>query len=366
MIRILQIGLSKNTGGVETCITNYVKHLDHNNFHVDFADIYGEGSAFSDEMEKIGCSIFTLSNYKKHPLKMCSDLKKVLIKNDYDIVHINLLSAANLLPVIVSKKYCKGKVIVHSHNASVPSNIVRRVMNSINVHFLRKMNIEKWACGEKAGKWMWGDEFNLDNIIENAIDVNRFRNIDENSLYAIRKKMGVDKDTTIVGFIGHLVEQKNVFFLPEILNKLDEFPQKYCLVLIGFGPLEEQLHKKFEEYQVEDKVFWAGNRKDIEKWYHIMDVFILPSKYEGLPVVGVEAQAAGIPCLFSDQITKEIKLTDLAHFLPIDKGPEVWANAINDIVSNEISENDNSFPDKFNIEYATKVLEQKYMDLVKG
>lgn len=365
MIKILQIGLSKNTGGVETCITNYVKHLNHNNFQVDFADIYGDGTAFSEELEKIGCNIYKLPNYKKHPVKMCTELKDVLIKNNYNLVHINLLSAANLFPVIISKKYCNGRVIVHSHNASVPSNMVRRVLNSINVHLLRKMDVEKWACGEKAGKWMWGDEFDSNNIIENAIDINRFGIIDNNAISAIKREIGFDEDAIIIGFIGHLVEQKNVFFLPEILKQLNDLSPNYRLLLIGSGPLEEELRRKFIEFQLDDKVFWAGNRNNIENWYHIMDVFILPSKFEGLPVVGVEAQATGIPCLFSDQITREIKLTDLAIFLPICKGPEVWAKEINDIITNKNIENDILFPDRYNIEYAVKSLEKRYIDLVK-
>ena len=365
MIKVLQIGLSSNPGGVETCIINYVMHLDIEKFRVDFADIYGEGIAFSKEIRDRGCSIFILPNYKKHPLKMAKELKRILLKKKYDIVHINLLSAANLLPVIISNKYSNSKVIVHSHNAAIPSNRVRRILNNINIQILRNMKVEKWACGEKAGQWMWGRSFQSSNILENAIDVEKFRSPDPLGVQSAFDETGFNKDSIIIGFIGHLVEQKNVMFLPEIMQELNKRSAQYKLLLIGTGPMHDSLEEKFEELGVNNLVFWAGNKNDIENWYHIMNVFILPSRFEGFPMVGVEAQAAGLPCLFSDQISREIKLSDSVKFISIDSGAGIWASEI-EKVSQDIYVNNKFSSEKYNIVSAAKRLERKYQVLVNG
>ena len=154
-------------------------------------------------------------------------------------------------------------------------------------------------------------------------------------------------------------------FLPEIMQELNKRSAQYKLLLIGTGPMHDSLEEKFEELGVNNLVFWAGNKNDIENWYHIMNVFILPSRFEGFPMVGVEAQAAGLPCLFSDQISREIKLSDSVKFISIDSGAGIWASEI-EKVSQDIYVNNKFSSEKYNIVSAAKRLERKYQVLVNG
>lgn len=361
MIHVLQIGLGSNFGGIENCILNYFRHIDRKIFSFDFIDMYGKGLAYSAEIKKLGGKIYELPSYKKHPLIMAYKLQKIIEENNYDIVHINMLSAANIIPVLIVAKY-NNEIIIHAHNTSVPSGMMRRVMNWFNVRKLRRMTVEKWGCSILAGKWMWGDGFDAKNVMPNAVDTKEFV-FNPMVREKIRKQNGLREDDIVIGFVGRLSEQKNVLFLPEILFCLKHISEKYKLLLVGDGNLRKKLEKKVAKMDLGKEVFWAGLQSNTSQWYQAMDVFVLPSLFEGLPVVGVEAQAVGLPCFFSEQITEEIALRKNVYFLPINKGPYVWANAIHKR-GTEHSGKNGVFPEKYDISYASKRLEDKYKEIV--
>ena len=359
MIRILQIGLSRNPGGIENCILNYNRQIDHRRFCFDYADLYGNGLAYASDIRSIGGNIFTLSNFKKHPIVNAYQLYKILKKYNYDIVHINMLSAANIIPPMIACR-SKSAVIVHCHNAAIPSGLLRKTMNYINVGRLRKLPITKWSCGVKAGKWMWGDSFDPAEVIPNAIDVNVFRRI-PNVRSKIRNSCNFAEDDIVVGFVGRLSEQKNVLFIPEILAVLQKKSKKFKLLIVGDGSLHAALEDKICAMHLEDSVFWAGIQKETFMWYQAMDIFILPSLFEGLPVVGIEAQAASLPCFLSNTITDEVNISGTITYLPIDNNhsAEIWANAIVHQIDCSITVPIN-IPHCYQIQYAVKNLEIRY------
>lgn len=362
MIRILQIGLGPNPGGVENCIMNYYGAIDHSRFQFDFIDMYGKGLAYEEEIRSLGGKIYSLPSYKKAPFKMAQQLKKVLTDNQYEMIHINMLSAANMIPVFVSCKYGKGKVIVHSHNSNLPTGGLRRFFNTINISFLRSLPVEKWACGYKAGQWMWGEQFSLENVIPNAIDEEKF--IRKNDIrLQIRKHCGFEEGNKVIGFVGRLFEQKNVLFLADIFAELCEKSKQYRLLIVGEGPLKLDLEKKLRTLNINKYVYFAGIQSHVYQWYYAMDAFVLPSLFEGLPVVGIEAQASGIPCFLSNTITDEVNISGNVKYLPIDQSAKIWADAINETMkSDELNYN---FLDLYRIKNAVKLLEQKYVNLLE-
>lgn len=359
MIRVLQIGLGPNPGGVENCIMNYYRAINRNEFQFDFIDVYGKGLAYADEILSMGGRIYSLLSFKKNPLKMAKQLKVILLQEKYDIIHINILSAANMLPILLSCRYSTAKVIVHSHNSSIPSGWVRRILNSLNVHLLRKLQVEKWACGLMAGQWMWGKDFSTDDIVYNAV---KFEQYEKNDVIRneIRERCGFKQNEIVVGFVGRLSEQKNPLFLIDIIRCLVKQDEKFKLLIIGDGELRSNLEELIRQYNIENNVYFAGVRNNVNDWYKAMDLFVLPSLFEGLPLVGIEAQASGLPCFFSDRITEEVNVTNTVKYLPINNGMMLWIEAINYCMENG-EMNPIIFPENYKVDYAVKILTEKYI-----
>lgn len=364
MIEVLQVGLSSNLGGIESCILNYHRNIDTSKIQFDYVDIYGRGIACEDEILQYGGKVYILPDYKKHPIRMAGELKKVILNNHYDVIHINILSAANLIPVSVACRNSGGVVAVHSHNTAVPSGIFRFIMHQLNLRKLRGMPVKKWACGLKAGKWMWGNKFEKSSVVPNAIEMGKFiKNLEKRN--ALRAQCGFSKNDIVLGFVGRFSEQKNVLFLSEILFCLKKKSLKYKLLLIGDGVLKKSLEEKLRFYDVMDSVYFAGFQKEVSAWYQAMDVLVLPSFFEGVPIVGIEAQATGLPCFISDKVSDELNITGLVKYLPINRGGEVWANAINAYLKIR-NEKKKVFPKEYQIQYAVKQLEKQYERIVSG
>ena len=323
-MRVLQIGMSKGYGGVESFVMTYFRSLKDSGIFFDFVDIYGDGLAYSDEILALGGRIYTLNNYKKHPIAARRQLKRILSENGYDCVHIHMLSAANLIPLTVCLQ--AGIIpVVHSHNNDTVG-ILKKVLHAINRPFLRNSKAVKLACGEEAGGWMYGGK-NF-TVVPNAISVDKFRYREEKRR-EYREKCGAGEETLILGFVGRLEFQKNPLFLIEILAALKEKGREDCkLLIIGEGSMEAQMRQKAEMLGVADQVIFAGRQLDVGNWLPAMDVFLLPSHFEGLCICAVEAQCAGLPALFAEGVPRETALTDLPVFLPTDKGPEIWVQVI--------------------------------------
>lgn len=358
-MKILQVGFSSNPGGVENVIINYYRNIDKNEIQFDFLDMYDEGIAFSDEIENYGGKIISIGNYKRNPISAYLKLISLIKKNNYDVVHIHMQSAANILPVVASL-VCKCKTICHSHSSSTPKGIARKIMHEINKKIIRKMNVYKWACGEKAGKWMWGDEFDENNIIVNAIDSEKFI---QNSLVRekIRNKCGFSSNDKVIGFIGRFGEEKNVFFLIDILEELIKMDDNYKLLTVGGNELYDKFYDSICRKGLKNHYYSAGIQRVAIDWYKAMDAFLLPSYFEGFPMVALEAQATGLPCFLSERISKEIDVTKSITFLSLDDA-SVWAEAIISYKKDNI----NTFPMKYMITNATDKLTELYKEIKEG
>lgn len=365
MIRVLHVGLSNNPGGVENLVLNYYKNIDRRQIEFDYLDIYGEGIAFSNEIEELGGKIYIVSNYKKHPLKAKKEITNLLKRCTFDIVHIHMQSAANLLPVNIAANNKKVKVICHSHSSSTPKGNLRKIFDVVNKRKIRSYPVNKWACGVRAGVWMWGEEFDSSNIIPNAIDYKLYRK-NESIKNKLKNKLGFTEKDIVIGFVGRFGDEKNTFFLIEVLKELLKISNNYKLLTVGGNGLYDLFLKKISDEKLDNNYYSAGIQSSTYEWYQMMDCFLLPSFFEGFPMVGVEAQAAGLPCFLSDKIAKEIDISRNVKFLSIEgeNAPKEWAIQINNEINSRNSESSN-FPELYKIEYAAKILEKKYYSILK-
>lgn len=326
-MRVLQIGLSKNIGGIETFVMSYYRRLAQMGIVFDFIDTYGDGLAFSDEIESLGGKIFTIPNYKKHPFIAKKLMLNIIRENKYECVHIHMLSAANLLPLKAALK--AGSVaIVHAHNNNT-HGFLRTVMHNMNVGRLRRLSEVRLSCGKEAGDWLYG-KYPF-RVIPNAIDAEKF-SFSESNRHAIREKIGISAEDFVIGFVGRLSTQKNPFYLIDILSAVKtDSTRPVKMLVVGEGELKEKVEKYAQEKGVVDDLVFAGRQNDMAPWYSAMDCFVLPSLYEGFVIVGIEAQANGLRCFMSEQVPHEINITGTVKFLPLIKPASNWRERISDI-----------------------------------
>ena len=354
-MKILEVGMGPNIGGIEMYFHNYYRHFSKD-FFFDFINKDG-GLAFSDEYAADGCSIYHMPSFKKQPVRYFSKLTRILKDGGYDAIHINMLSAANILPVFAGR-FTKTKVIVHSHNSGTPSGFSRKVLHYINKPLLNFADIYL-ACSNLAGRWMFGNK--QFTVISNAIDLTVFNvNNDKRSKY--RKELGLSENDYVIGHVGRFAEQKNHAFIIETFLELQEKSKNYKLLLVGDGELKESIINKFAELGLSDSVIFTGNVSNVQDYMQAMDLFILPSLFEGLPVTGVEAQACGLPCVFSDTITTEIKITDNVEFASLDN-KDKWIETIEKMIALPKADNTEKIRAAgYDIRDTAKKLEEIYMN----
>ncbi len=361
-IRIAQIIGKWLGGGVESVVMNYYRHIDRTKIQFDFICDKDSTNIPYDEIEKLGGRVILVPPYQK-----VSEYQKKLIKifkeNDYKIVHshINTLS---VFPLRAAKKAGVPIRIAHSHSTTNKKEWKKNLIKQILRPFSKMFATDYMCCSELAGRWLFGDkEYDKGNVylLNNAIDLDKFK-YDEKIRKEKRKELNIKEDTLVIGHVGRFVEQKNHRFLIDIFNEVHKQKENSILLLAGQGPLMKEMAEKVKMLGIEASVKFLGQRNDINELYQAMDVFCLPSLYEGLPVVGVEAQATGLLCVFSDDMTKETKILDSTTFISLNQSAKEWAsniiNSYNIFVRKNVT---NKFENKyFNINKEAKKVTDIY------
>lgn len=321
-LRILQIGLTPNLGGIESFIINLYKAIDRTKIQFDFIDMY-DGIAYADEIKAMGGRIFAIPFFKRHPLDNLISLCQLMKQYHFDYIHVNMLSAAYFLPFLAAK-ITKTPIIAHSHNSGTDSGIFRKILHYIGRPLVAKLASYKFACSSLAEKWLFGSHGKA-VFIPNAIDVSLF-SFNPDIRHKIRQELSLE-NKWILGHVGRFAEQKNHTFLIQVFAAISACREDAVLVLVGTGPLQTQIRQLVQEKGLSQKVLFLGARRDVAHLYQGFDVFLLPSLYEGLPVCAVEAQFAALPCFLADTITKEVNFTD-SIFLSINRGEKPWVTAL--------------------------------------
>lgn len=363
-IRIAQIIGKWLGGGVEAVVMNYYRHLDHSKVQFDFICDDDSTNIPYDEIEKLGGKVILIPPYQK-VFKYQKELRRVLRDGKYKIVHshINTLS---VFPLYAAKKVGVPVRIAHSHSTTNKKEWKKNLLKQVLRPFSKKYATNYMCCSELAGRWLFGDKAYDEGkvyLLNNAIDLDKFK-YDKKIRDKKRKELGIKEDTIVIGHIGRFVAQKNHTFLIDIFNQFHKKEKNSILLLAGQGPLQEEIKNKVRELGLDDSVRFLGQRNDANELYQAFDVFLLPSLYEGLPVVGVEAQASGLLCFFSDDMTKETKVLDSTVFMSLSNTSEEWTGEILTNLKdykrintkNEVSDNG------FDIEIEARKLEKYYIN----
>ncbi len=356
-IKILMVlGSLKYCNGITSYALNYYKGLDKDRFEIDFAVHRSIETDYTKQILNSGSKIFYMGDFNiKSLLGVKKRIKKLLKENHYDIIHCHILNIAYFYFSVAKK--CNVKVrLLHSHATKNSDNYLKNIRNSIFKRLALKYSTHFWACSDLAGNYLFGNR-NY-KIIRNAIDYDKFY-YSEETRNELLEQLKISKDTLILGFVGRFTNQKNIPFLIQISQALKEKLFNFKMVMIGDGDLKEAIEKEISKKELEDKIVILESRPDVNKYYSLFDIFLLPSFFEGLPVTGVEAQVSGCPCLFSDAITKELDFTGNCKFLSINSTNE-WTEYISNFQKTRLQ----SIPLDFSLENETKVVENAYIELL--
>ena len=327
-IRIAQIIGKWLGGGVESVVMNYYRHVDRTKIQFDFICDEDSTNIPYDEIKKLGGKIILVPPYQK-VFEYQKDLIKIFKDNNYKIVHSHL-NTLSVFPLRAAKKAGVPVRIAHSHSTTNKKEWKKNLLKQILRPFSKVYATDYMCCSELAGRWLFGNkEYDKGNVylLNNAIDLDKFK-YDEQLRNKKRKELNIKDDTLVIGHVGRFVEQKNHRFLIDIFNEVHKQKENSILLLVGQGPLMEEMKEKVKTLGIKDSVKFLGQRNDIYELYQVFDVFCLPSLYEGLPVVGIEAQATGLLCVLSDDMTKETKVLNETEFLSLKQSASVWAKII--------------------------------------
>lgn len=319
MIRVLHVINGMGSGGAEALIMNWYRKIDTTKIQFDFL-LRSEDNIYKEEIKRRGGRIYIMPPYPRHFIKNYRQTKKFLKENDYKIIHVhgNALIYTNILPL--AKRLGIPCRIMHSHNTDTQRKIYRPV------HYLKRINIMRYitdafACSEPAGEWMFPNgKF---TIWKNGIEIEKFIFNDEIRRRK-RKELGLE-NKFILGHVGKFLPSKNHHFLLRVFEKVVKERPESVLLLIGEGPLQNEIKEIVKKKKLNDNVIFLGVRRDVEKLMQAMDLFLFPSLFEGLGIVAVEAQASGLHTLVSSQVVQECKITDLVNFIPLEESK--WVDA---------------------------------------
>lgn len=320
MERVLHVVTYMGRGGLETMIMNYYRHMDREQIQFDFLVHRMERADYDDEIEGLGGKIYRLPQLNPVSPSYHRALKDFFAGHpEYRIVHSHL-DCMSAIPLRAAKMAGVPVRIAHAHS----SNQDRDWKYLLKLYYktrIRKYATRLFACSQAAGEWTFGTK-NF-TVMPNAIDVKTYT-FDPQKRAAVRQEFGFE-NSLIIGHVGRFSPVKNQGFLVDVLFEAIKLDARAKLVLVGDGDGMQAVQEKVEQLGLGEYVRFLGVRSDISDIMQAMDVFVMPSKYEGLGIVAIEAQSAGVPCLISDKVPIECKKTELVHQIRLSDSPEVWA-----------------------------------------
>ena len=310
--------------GLETVIMNYYRNIDRTRLQFDFLTHRTSRSDYDDEIEALGGKIYHAprlypQNYPAYFRYMDNFFREY---PEYKIIHSHI-DAMSYLPLLAAKKAGVPVRIAHSHSTGIDLDFKYPLKQYFRLR-LNSVATNRFACGKDAGEFLFQSrDF---TVIPNAVNPLDFQFSDD-IREKKRKELGIS-DRFVIGHVGRMSYPKNHDFLLSLFSKVLEKRQDALLLLVGTGEKEKQLKEKAISLGIASSVRFLGNRSDVNELYQAMDVFVLPSLFEGIPVVGIEAQFAGLPCLFSDRVPSEASFSKICRFQKLSEPLWVWADDI--------------------------------------
>lgn len=363
MIRILQIIDHMGSGGIQAFIMNVYRNIDRNQIQFDFLLHHQYDHAYYKEIERLGGHIHYVPPRSEGILKNRKTLNNFFDSHpEYQIVHMHESSLSYITPLQVASEYGVRKRIIHSHNSNIAGNQLHRALHWWHKKSVHKVATHYLACGELAAKWMYGGSKVEDNakVVYNGIDIKSYE-FNTSMRKSVRDEFGIPDNAIVIGHVGRFDDVKNHHYLVDILAAMTEIHDKSYLMLIGNGPRFEGTKHYAKELNVENNVLFLGIRGDVSRLLQGVDVFVLPSFYEGFPVVAIEAQSSGLPVLMSDTISDEVIIKENVEQMSIQLPAEKWAKRIVELTSQRITDNDILYKNGFDVSSTVKFLSDLYL-----
>lgn len=366
MERIAIIVGKMDSGGKRNLIMNYYRNLNKEKFQFDFYVDSDSNSVPKEEIVNMGGNVFVLPPYQ-NIIKYRKELKKILKMNNYRIIH-SYLSTLDVFPLGVAKR-CHIKYRISESLSMGNGHERRNIIKKILRIFSKKNANVYMSCGYDCGVWQFGKKIYRDNklnIFKTCIDT-RLNHFSYETRIKTREELSINDSERLYGFIGRFVTQKNPLFILKILKADIEINKSNSkLLLIGDGPLKEEMLQFIKNNSLENNVIYLGRTEEIYKYYQAMDCFLLPSLYEGLPVVGLESQCCGLPIIFSSEVTSEAKTSDIATFIDLNKNEKEWVLEINEFlgsIPNRTTHAEELINNGYDAVHETRRLEDFYLNL---
>lgn len=368
MIKVAVIGGPILSGGKKNLIMEYFRHMDKGLVQMDIICNDDSNAIPTDEIESLGGRVFIVPSFRN--LKGHTDeLYKLFVKEKYDVVHA-YNSMMNLFPMYAAKKAGIKVRISESLSMAAPGEWKTYIKYMLRPLAHLYCNYYM-ACGKDCGIFQFGqkdyDEGKI-AIFKTAINT-EFNSFQPELRDKTRQKYDW-MNKVVYGFIGRFEHQKNPLFLIDVMHEIRKRQENAHFAIIGAGILEEEMKMRIHEYNLQDSMSWLGRREDIQQFYNAFDAFLLPSRYEGLPVVGLESQSCGLPMFFSTAVTPEASACELGHFIDLKEGASGWAEKIIPIVEMNIPLRRSHAQEVANAGFDSKTealrLQQYYFDALEG
>lgn len=322
-VRVLHIITGMGSGGAEAYIMNMYRNIDRNKIQFDFL-LRSREIIYEEEIKDLGGRIYYTSEFPRHFIRNWREVNKFFSEHkEYNIIHVHGNALIYMTALKIAKKHGIKCRIMHSHNTDTRKPVFR-ILHNFNKRRISKYATDCFACSDAAGKWMFPD----DNYIVrmNGIDIKKFQ-LSESGKKLIKAELGVE-NKFVVGNIARFLPAKNHTFILDVFKELHKKNPDSVLLLVGSGPEKEKVQEKVKLYNLTDSVIFLGVRKDVNKIFHAFDVFLFPSIHEGLGIVLVECQAAGIPAVVSNSIPSEALLTNLIEKCNLCDDVDIWVDKI--------------------------------------
>lgn len=323
------------SGGIESYLVSNYENMDLSDITITILTTRKFSDLYDDRLERMGIEIKELLPEGKdseltRTFKSLKAFKKILENERYDVLHLNIYNGVSLVYSKIARECGVERIIAHSHNSAMGQVRLRTL--KIVSHKLGKMRYEKflsdyWACSDLAGAWLFTDQ-HKDNVVlmKNGIDTAKFR-YDKEKRALFRERYGLSANDLVLGNMGRLNNQKNQLFLLDIARDLRKKGAAFTMLIAGEGELRKAIEEKIKEYDLVENVRLIGTINDTPSFYSGIDVFLLPSLFEGNPIVGIEAQCSGVKCLISDTITRQAKVIEATTFLSLHSSAD-WVKSI--------------------------------------
>lgn len=362
MIKVLQV-ISSLGGGVGSMLYAYYKNMNKEAVKFDFIVHGDEKGEFEQYFLDWGSNVYHVVPKKKGYIKNRKRTKEIIRTGGYDIVHCHQ-DYHGADTVKMAKKLGVKNIIAHSHLAFVPETFIKKIRRNIQTRVLVKNATHFCACSKDAAKWLYGNKHKDKqiNIINNAIDVEKFA-YNEIVREKLRRELGIG-NKFVVGNVGRFTYQKNHEYLLQVFNEVLKIKQDAILFLVGYGELEQEIKKQAKNLGIVDNVIYLGERKDVNKILQAMDVFVFPSRFEGLGIVVLEALASGLGCVVSNKVPEDVVICDKVKMLSLEDDVNVWAETVIGLSKcDRVSEISALEINGYNIKNESKKLEEFYIGM---